>query len=293
MSAAEADTLRVRTSVWADVTAVAGSAAVNAAATEILKHSVHARRPDGSSLDSWPSRHTSWAFAILGSAGYRAARYSGWWLVGAHTAANIVALQRVAAGRHYPTDVLGGAATGIASVAAGELFSRLIFHGQPPVFYKGDMPAHGSVDAFTAAIIPLGRIGDGQELHTGVMTGLRYTCRLNDTWGLGAEASTSYFPLDRDGMRQPRLHTVGMAVGAVARFGIGIGDIEARMMAGAQHNSRTGTISRWSMTGSATGAVMFNISRSAVVGAEAGYEFRTMGSLLSAVSISIISRVRF
>lgn len=293
LSAADIDSLRTRPTIWADVTAVGGSAAVNAALTEIFKHSIHAERPDGSSYDSWPSRHTSYAFAILGSVGYRAARYSGWWLVGAHTAANVVAMQRMLADRHYPKDVLGGAATGIVSIAAGEVLSRLIFYGQGPVFYRGDVPERGSVDAFTTAVFPLGETGHGQKLLTGAKAGLRFTRSFNTKWGMSLEASSTSFPLDRHYERPEMLHTYGLAAGATACISTGACTLEPRLMAGAQYNSRTGDISVFSFTCAATCAAVFNISRTCAIGAEAGYELRTMNSLLSSVTLGLFSRVRF
>ena len=64
-------------------------------------------------------------------------------------------------------------------------------------------------------------------------------------------------------------------------------------MAGAQYNSRTGDISVFSFTCAATCAAVFNISRTCAIGAEAGYELRTMNSLLSSVTLGLFSRVRF
>lgn len=293
MSAAEVDSLYTRRPLLADAVAVGSSAAINAALTEVFKHTVHSVRPDGSAYDSWPSRHTSYAFAILGSAGYRAARHSGWWLAGAHTAANIVALQRISDNRHYPKDVLGGVATGIVSAAAGEVLSRLIFRGQGQVVYRDDVPERGSADAFTAAVFPIGGMANGYDILTGVKTGIRYSCPIHSIWWLGIEAATTSFQIRKKDAIDPILHTCGMAVGAEARLPVGGCDIEARIMTGAQYNSRAGNVDRWSFTGAATCAAAVNISRTCAVGAEAGYELRTLNSILNSVNISIFSRVRF
>lgn len=293
VSAAEADSLRMRSPLWADAAVVGGATVMNAAVTELFKHTVHSVRPDGSAYDSWPSRHTSYAFAILGSAGYRAARYSGWWLAGAHTAANIVAIQRLVDNRHYPKDVLGGAATGIVSVAAAEALSRLIFREKGPVIYKGQIPGRGSLDAFTAAVFPVSGIAGDYKLRTGVKTGIRYSCPLNAMWRLGMEAATTSFQLRKDDAIDPIFHTCGMAVGAEAGIPFGGCETEARVMAGAQYNSRISDVVRWSFTGSASFAAVMNISRTCAVGAETGYELRTLNAVLSTVTISIFSRVRF
>lgn len=139
----EADRIPVTTSTQR-ITEVALSLAVNASLTEIFKHSVHETRPDGDGRNSFPSRHTSWAFTastVLGSEFYRTAP---WVPLAAHAAATGIGLQRVVVGRHYGGDVAAGAALGILSTEAAYALTRVFFRRSAPV-------ATGS-SAFTKAL---------------------------------------------------------------------------------------------------------------------------------------------
>lgn len=80
--------------------------------TYTLKHFVHARRPDGSDNESFPSAHSSVAFT---SAEYLRKRYGLEYGLPAYAAAVFVGWSRVDADKHYTRDVLAGAAIGIAS----------------------------------------------------------------------------------------------------------------------------------------------------------------------------------
>ena len=87
---------------------IGSSAAINLALTEALKSSVHEMRPDRHDNHSWPSRHTSWAFTAASVLSHELYDRSAWWVVGSHTVANAVALQRTFSNRHFPKDILGG-----------------------------------------------------------------------------------------------------------------------------------------------------------------------------------------
>ncbi len=97
--------------------ALAESAVVVQAATEVMKYSIRRRRPDYSSRDSFPSGHTSFAFTMatyvaratddltdawygkLGYLAYVPAAYAGY--------------NRTEGNRHYSTDVTFGAFLGL------------------------------------------------------------------------------------------------------------------------------------------------------------------------------------
>lgn len=80
-----------------------------------LKGSVNRNRPDGEETSRWnssfPSGHAGGAFALATVA---AARYKKL-AVPAYLGATIIGVSRIYLGRHYPSDVAGGAALGIAS----------------------------------------------------------------------------------------------------------------------------------------------------------------------------------
>jgi undecaprenyl-diphosphatase len=80
-----------------------------------LKGAVNRNRPDGEEASRWnssfPSGHAGGAFAL---ATVTAARYKKL-AVPAYLGATIIGVSRIYLGRHYPSDVAGGAALGIAS----------------------------------------------------------------------------------------------------------------------------------------------------------------------------------
>ncbi len=88
------------------------SFAANLATTYALKSTIDKERPDGSDHKSFPSGHTSVAFQ---GASFIHKRYGLEYSIPAYIGAGFVAYSRVEADEHDVTDVLAGAALGIAS----------------------------------------------------------------------------------------------------------------------------------------------------------------------------------
>ena len=85
------------------------AAVVNLAYTEVLKLSVGRERPNGQDNKSFPSGHTSNAFALAAVA----ERHYGWKIgVPAYLVAGVVGASRIQQDKHYLSDVLAGATLG-------------------------------------------------------------------------------------------------------------------------------------------------------------------------------------
>jgi membrane-associated phospholipid phosphatase len=82
-----------------------------AVVTQTLKYSINRERPNGGDL-SFPSGHTSSAFQ---GAAFIHERYGSRFGVPAYLLASFVGYSRVNAGVHYWSDVIAGAAVGIAA----------------------------------------------------------------------------------------------------------------------------------------------------------------------------------
>ena len=78
----------------------------------ILKYSVRELRPDHSNYHSFPSGHSTIAFA---SAAFMQRRYGWKWGIPAYTVATYTAVGRVLAKKHHWWDCVAGAAIGAAS----------------------------------------------------------------------------------------------------------------------------------------------------------------------------------
>lgn len=98
-----------------------GSMLAAQAVAQGLKESVHETRPDGSDRRSFPSGHTSMAFAAATSILDRRGLAEG---IPALAVASFVGVARVEARKHHWHDVLAGAAIGTAS-------GLLITHPRP------------------------------------------------------------------------------------------------------------------------------------------------------------------
>jgi membrane-associated phospholipid phosphatase len=90
---------------------LAYSMALSAGSTELLKHGISSKRPDGTP-HGFPSGHVSIAFT---AATYMHQRYSLQWALPMYALATATAYQRVHTHNHYAKDVIGGAAVGVVS----------------------------------------------------------------------------------------------------------------------------------------------------------------------------------
>lgn len=276
---------------------IGSSAAINLALTEALKSSVHEMRPDRHDNHSWPSRHTSWAFTAASVLSHELYDRSAWWVVGSHTVANAVALQRTFSNRHFPKDILGGAAVGLVSTELGYFISGLIFPDSGPVLENATDEWLPSLDATTSAIFPLSGIGDGASVRTGYAAGLRFSIPCSDHWGFGANFSMNSLPIYVNGSYTSMLNSGGLSLGAVGHWSLPSArwGAEARLMPGIARNFGGGGVDvpGWSFTIDVTGSATCAITPSFTIGAEAGYYLRTLRHTMNALTVSILTRIRF
>lgn len=111
------------------------SVGTSIASAALLKKVINESRPDGSSRNSFPSGHATWAFS---AAGYLHQRYG--WKIGlpAMLVAGSVGYSRIALKRHYLHDVVAAAALGIGMsilftdrYQPGSFNTRVSFYATP------------------------------------------------------------------------------------------------------------------------------------------------------------------
>ena len=97
----------------------AASVALTSGTTFLLKRSIHSRRPDGTDRVSFPSGHTSFAFAGATILHKEYGKLSAWISVAGYTVATVTALERVRRNRHRWSDIIVGAGLGVLGTHAG------------------------------------------------------------------------------------------------------------------------------------------------------------------------------
>ena len=104
----------------------AASFAISAGTTWALKHSVNRERPDGTDNKSFPSGHTTFAFAgatIL----YKEYQHTSKWIgIAGYGVAALTAADRIRRNRHHWEDVAAGAAIGVGGTMLGYYLGDLI-----------------------------------------------------------------------------------------------------------------------------------------------------------------------
>lgn len=99
-----------------DRTIIAGTSyLLMAGSVTALKHVSHVQRPDGSSMNSFPSGHTATAFAGAELLWQEYKDVSYWYGISGYLVASGTGLYRMLNNRHWLTDVAAGAGIGILS----------------------------------------------------------------------------------------------------------------------------------------------------------------------------------
>jgi hypothetical protein len=108
------------------------SEAIRAGAVSVIKHNTHRLRPSGRDRLSFPSGHSSTAFAAAEFMAQEYGELSPWYGVYAYTFAAATAVLRVYNNDHWFSDIIAGAGFGILSTKAAyliyPLFRNKLFH---------------------------------------------------------------------------------------------------------------------------------------------------------------------
>lgn len=195
------------------VVSAGGALLVTAAITEVLKENINRIRPDKSENNSFPSRHSSWAFTASTVVSNELYKHSPWWALGTHAAASVVAFERVASKRHYASDVAAGAAIGIGSTEFVYWLSRKVFGGKSAwseSIFENDFRT--SVSVFSSLILNI-----DNDYCAGYSTGLRLRVPLSRQWGLTTKLIETSTPVKSD-ENILILNSAGLCVGGTAHF---------------------------------------------------------------------------
>ncbi|MDE6134440.1 MAG: phosphatase PAP2 family protein, partial [Muribaculaceae bacterium] len=267
-----------------------GAMAVNATATEVLKLSIHEMRPDRSSNNSFPSRHTSWAFEASSVLANEFFKISPWIPAAAQGAASAVALQRIITERHYASDAVAGAVTGIASTQAAYYLAGLIT-GRPLAIPASDAEFRPSLSLFTEAVYNLGHSSQA-HICTGMSAGLKLVLPLRDKYGISLSALTAATPMRTDGTPEAHpLKALGLTLGGTAHFSLPCRSmaLEPAIEAGTMRNLNDDIFAscpKFSFIMRAGCGLLWQLTPSFGVRGTAAYSLTTLDSPVSAICIS-------
>lgn len=266
----------------------AAAVVVNAGVTEILKHSVHELRPDRSDNNSFPSRHTSWAFTASTILSNELYRYSPWWSVGAQAAASAVAYQRVVSRNHYASDVIAGAAIGIASTELGYWLGRKIT-GAPSAWHTGCCIAEfdPNISLSSQAVYNF-----SSELCTAFAVDIEMRLPMSELWGGIASLSAMATPVKTVAEGMQPLNTISFQMGGVGHFILPVRSlaVEPFITVGAVCNAGdTSGFDRYGFITTAGAGVQWRLTSRFGFRADAAYQFFTIGGVDSAISLRLAS----
>lgn len=291
VKAQQVDSL-VRRGVADIAVSAGGSVAFNAIFTEVLKSSVHELRPDRQSNNSFPSRHTSWAFTVSTILSNELYRYSPWYSAGALALASGIGMQRIMARRHYPSDVAAGAAIGVVSTELAYFISRRIFGRPNPLSPCPDNHFTSSVAVYTRALYWLNDLDYG-HMCTSLAAGVDFRLPLSHHWGAGLSVGALSGLIKHD-------KSCDNVNGIEVLFGLNAHkNLPCRMLAleGAVDAGFDRLIRFSGRNGGFHGRVesglSLQISNDFATRASVAYEVTTCPTFLSAISVSVSSVVCF
>lgn len=197
------------------------TAGVNAAATELLKHTVQEWRPNLEDNHAFPSRHTSWAFAASTYLSTTFYRRAPWVPLASQALATGMGLQRVHCGAHYGGDVAAGLVVGAGSAVLGDVLSRWIF-GRDLCLRGANTVVAPALSVHSEVLLPLSR--GPQGWHSGFAGTVRGQWPLWRCVGVSAAATAWAVSRLQPGHQQyiPAAEGVAVMAGACVLQPLGI-----------------------------------------------------------------------
>lgn len=175
------------------------SAALMAGMVNGLKYTVRRPRPDGTSANSFPSGHTATAFMIATMMHKEYGLRSPWFSFGAYTMATATAMGRILNNRHWASDILAGAAVGIAATQLGYYLTDLIFkdrylsesYTRPRYEYDPYLKEYEAGLYFGYRFFPGNRKNAGNIPHSGSSVGIQAGIPLSSMDGIAIRTSAN------------------------------------------------------------------------------------------------------
>lgn len=283
-----------RRSLKHSISGAAMGLVINATVTEVLKHTVNEMRPDRSDNSSFPSRHSSYAFAIASIASHELYRYSPFWVTAAHTAANAVGMQRTFSEKHYPGDVLAGASIGLASSEIGYALSDLLFgrSGRGVLYSADNMPG---LWAETTALISFDSHNASKALGCGIESALRLSLPTSDSFGLGVSAKLRSQPVFSFGEYVGPLNGLAVSADTYAHKMYGSWSVDGRVSFGLMRYIRRPehVVAPWSYLADISLGMSRQIARRLAVGGRIGCDLANRPKSDAALSVTLFTKAQF
>ncbi len=284
----QADSLLRHRSAGEIAASAGGALLINAGLTEALKHSVHEMRPDRTGNNSFPSRHTSWAFTASTILSNELYRYSPWWSLGAQAASTLVGAQRVATRRHYASDVLAGAALGVASTELSYFICRKIFGSDSPRRYRMPNDFRMSVSMTTGASFVFDR-----RYRSGLTGTIDFRLPIGEHWGWSVSGFGATTPIKiKDRLERP-LNIAGIRTGACGHAGLGDYSMAAEWKAevGYARNLKVTDYcsAGGAFTATAEGGLSMRLTQSFGCRASVGYSLTTFDGCKHGLTVGVSS----
>lgn len=268
---------------------------VNASLTEIFKASVKEMRPDRSDNRSFPSRHTSYTFALASIAAHELHRFSPLWVSAAHTAANAVAMQRVYASCHFPSDVCAGAAVGLASSEIGYAIARMLYpdaHRPKTLSPLDNMPG---LSAYTTAMLSFGRRANGLSMGCGIESSLSINLPTSEHFGLTADLGFRSQPVYLNDVYIGALNGIALRPGAYAFYSSGLWAFEGVLMTGLLRNfdRPCSVASGWSAVLDVSAGIYRRVAKALDIGCRMGCDVADRPGSAFAPTLAIVTKAEF